>query len=66
MIYSLFARCKKHNVNAQDWLVDVLRKINDVAMKASSQTCCHIDAGEIGNKMLSNNRLDRHLQVYYK
>lgn len=29
MIYSLFATCKKHNVNPHDWLVDVLRKIND-------------------------------------
>ena len=29
MIYSLFATCKKHNVNEQEWLSDVLQKIND-------------------------------------
>lgn len=29
MIYSLFATCKKHNVNEQEWLTDVLRKMND-------------------------------------
>jgi transposase len=29
MIYSLFATCKKHNVNEQEWLKDVLRKMND-------------------------------------
>jgi hypothetical protein len=30
MIYSLFATCKKHGVNPHDWLLDVLRKTNDV------------------------------------
>ncbi|PWJ58047.1 transposase IS66 family protein [Dyadobacter jejuensis] len=30
MIYSLFATCKKHNVNPNDWLLDVLRKLNDI------------------------------------
>jgi transposase len=29
IIYSLFATCKKHNVNEQEWLTDVLRKMND-------------------------------------
>ena len=29
MIYSLFATCKKHGVNPHDWLLDVLRKMND-------------------------------------
>lgn len=29
MIYSLFATCKKHNVNEQEWLTDVLQKMND-------------------------------------
>ena len=29
MIYSLFATCKKHHVNPQLWLTDVLAKIND-------------------------------------
>lgn len=29
MIYSLFATCKKHDVNPQDWLLDILRKMND-------------------------------------
>jgi transposase len=29
MIYSLFATCKKHQVNPHEWLTDVLRKIND-------------------------------------
>ena len=29
MIYSLFATCHKHGVNPHDWLIDVLRKIND-------------------------------------
>lgn len=29
MIYSLFATCKKHDINPHDWLIDVLRKIND-------------------------------------
>jgi transposase len=29
MIYSLFAMCKKHDINPHDWLVDVLRKFND-------------------------------------
>ncbi|WPP53709.1 transposase domain-containing protein [Catalinimonas niigatensis] len=29
MIYSLFATCKKHEVNPQHWLLDVLRKLND-------------------------------------
>jgi hypothetical protein len=29
MVYSLFATCKKHNVNPQDWLTDVLQKLND-------------------------------------
>jgi len=28
MIYSLFATCKKHQVNPQAWLTDVLAKIN--------------------------------------
>lgn len=28
MIYSLFATCKKHEVNPQEWLLDVLRKMN--------------------------------------
>jgi transposase len=31
MIYSLFATCKKHGVNPLDWLLDVLRKMNDTA-----------------------------------
>jgi transposase len=29
MVYSLFATCKKHNVNPQEWLTDVLHKLND-------------------------------------
>jgi len=29
MIYSLFATCQKHQVNPHEWLIDVLRKIND-------------------------------------
>jgi transposase len=29
MICSLFATCKKHDVNPQDWLLDILRKMND-------------------------------------
>lgn len=29
MIYSLFATCKKHEVNPQEWLLDTLRKLND-------------------------------------
>jgi transposase len=29
MVYSLFATCKKHNVNPQEWLNDVLHKLND-------------------------------------
>jgi transposase len=29
MIYSLFATCKKHEVNEMEWLTDVLRKMND-------------------------------------
>jgi hypothetical protein len=29
MVYSLFATCKKHKVNPQDWLTDVLTKIQD-------------------------------------
>lgn len=29
MIYSLFATCKKHEVNPHQWLLDVLRKLND-------------------------------------
>ena len=29
MIYSLFATCKKHEVNPHDWLLDVLRKLNN-------------------------------------
>lgn len=29
MIYSLFATCKKHDVNEMEWLTDVLRKMND-------------------------------------
>ena len=29
MIYSLFATCKKHDINPQHWLLDVLRKLND-------------------------------------
>lgn len=29
MVYSLFATCKKHEVNPQHWLTDVLRKLND-------------------------------------
>jgi transposase len=29
MIYSLFATCQKHQVNPHQWLIDVLRKIND-------------------------------------
>lgn len=31
MIYSLFATCKIHGVNPHDWLLDVLRKMNDPA-----------------------------------
>ncbi|WP_209332964.1 IS66 family transposase [Lunatimonas salinarum] len=31
MVYSLFATCKKHGVNPHDWLLDVLRKMNDPA-----------------------------------
>ncbi len=30
MVYSLFATCKKHDVNPQDWLTDVLLKLNDI------------------------------------
>ncbi len=29
MIFSLFATCKKHDVDPQNWLNDVLYKIND-------------------------------------
>lgn len=29
MIYSLFATCKKHDVNPNEWLLDTLRKLND-------------------------------------
>lgn len=29
MIYSLFATCKRHEVNPHDWLRDSLRKLND-------------------------------------
>lgn len=29
MVYSLFATCKKHQVNPGQWLIDVLRKLND-------------------------------------
>lgn len=29
MVYSLFATCKKHQVNPQQWLMDVLQKLND-------------------------------------
>jgi transposase len=29
MVYSLFATCKKHDVNPQEWLTDILAKIND-------------------------------------
>lgn len=29
MIYSLFATCKKHEVNPQHWLLDILCKLND-------------------------------------
>jgi transposase len=29
MVYSLFATCKKHEVNPQHWLLDVMRKLND-------------------------------------
>jgi hypothetical protein len=29
MVYSLFATCKKHEVNPQQWLIDVLQKLND-------------------------------------
>lgn len=29
MIYSLFATCKRHEVNPHDWLLDSLRKLND-------------------------------------
>lgn len=29
MVYSLFATCKKHEVNPYTWLLDVLRKLND-------------------------------------
>jgi transposase len=29
MVYSLFATCKKHEVNPQVWLMDVLQKLND-------------------------------------
>ena len=29
MVYSLFATCKKHEVNPQLWLIDVLHKLND-------------------------------------
>jgi transposase len=31
MVYSLFATCKKHDVNPQDWLTDVLNKLNDIS-----------------------------------
>lgn len=29
MVYSLFATCKKNGLNPQEWLTDVLQKIND-------------------------------------
>ncbi|WP_152439865.1 transposase domain-containing protein [Arcticibacter svalbardensis] len=29
MVYSLFATCKKHGVDPQNWIADVLYKIND-------------------------------------
>lgn len=29
MVYSLFATCNKHEVNPQQWLIDVLQKLND-------------------------------------
>lgn len=30
LIYSLFATCKKHKVNPHEWLLDTLRKLNDL------------------------------------
>jgi transposase len=30
MVYSLFATCLKHEVNPQEWLSDVLQKLNDI------------------------------------
>jgi len=30
IVYSLFATCKKHNINPQEWLTDVLHKLNDI------------------------------------
>lgn len=30
MIYSLFATCRNHSVNPNEWLLDVLRKLNDI------------------------------------
>ncbi|WP_109674755.1 transposase domain-containing protein [Dyadobacter jejuensis] len=30
MIYSLCATCKKHKLNPNDWLLDLLRKLNDI------------------------------------
>jgi transposase len=30
MVYSLFATCKKHGVDPQKWITDVLYKINDI------------------------------------
>jgi hypothetical protein len=29
MVYSLFATCKKNNLNPQQWLADILNKLND-------------------------------------
>jgi len=41
IIYSLFATCKKYEVNPQHWLLNVLRKLNDQTV--NSQVCCLTD-----------------------
>jgi transposase len=30
ILYSLFATCKKHQINPEKWLTDILQKINDI------------------------------------
>jgi transposase len=38
MVYSLFATCKKHDVNPHEWLTDVLSTLKE--NYDGSQTCC--------------------------
>lgn len=50
MVYSLFATCKKHNVNPQEWLTDVLHKLMTRITKENSLTCFHIDGKSIKSR----------------